>query len=773
MSRFFPRLAGVLLLLGTIAPARAAVVYVGAGCDFTDLQQAIDAAPASGNEIRLAKSLTNQHVNIDGKSLSVIGGFESCSAQMPNPALLHTISAGSHTDDSVITIRGAVEVVLQNLVISDGKESSGGYGGGIDFIGRGSLVLSHVGVQNNRAGHGAGINVDPDGITSLTLKEGSYVYNNTATYSGAGIRLEGQSRLYMIDGTSSINGNSTTGTSDGHGGGLQIVGPARADIGSGVISGNSSMYGGGIAVESKGVVRLFSTVSGKAANVTYNTASKTGGGIYLDGTGSPPPNSAVCGFGYDISRNAAQEGAAIYADSGGGYGAYVLLTQADTNSSSYCGPEPATLLGAVDCALDQPCNRMDANVTRTAGGEHTDGAVVLVQSDRIVQMERVRISGSNAGYAVRTFSNSGNFAAHEARDCLFEGNTLDHELIHGQDNGAWRMRRCTIAGNTLGGGSVISVDGPLALVESLNFQPGKTLLDNRVGSLLVRNVMSNEIGSIGGARADIVAVTDPRFKNPAAHNYRLAPDSPAVDFAAVPTSESLPNVDMDGRPRKVDLPVTNLGGPLDLGPYELQSLATFPPDESFDTVIPPALPDGWEVWSTGIGASTFRTVPADGANLMSNAIYTEDSPILNEKLLYSPWFNVISKGRLSFRQRVDMEPRDGVALDIVIGAGQTAGQDIITAGGHFVSEPYNGGMAAPNPLGDRLAWTGTTPDFRQVIVDLPPSADGQSVRLRWHMGTNSGVGGGGYWLDDVHVDLDTRVTDRLFCDAFDGIACDP
>jgi len=54
-----------------------------------------------------------------------------------------------------------------------------------------------------------------------------------------------------------------------------------------------------------------------------------------------------------------------------------------------------------------------------------------------------------------------------------------------------------------------------------------------------------------------------------------------------------------------------------------------------------------------------------------------------------------------------------------------------------------------NPIGNRQAWTGTSPGFVTTIVRLPPAANGQNIQLRWRLGTDYGQEAAGWSIDSV------------------------
>jgi hypothetical protein len=125
--------------------------------------------------------------------------------------------------------------------------------------------------------------------------------------------------------------------------------------------------------------------------------------------------------------------------------------------------------------------------------------------------------------------------------------------------------------------------------------------------------------------------------------------------------------------------------------------------------------------------------------------------------------------KLSFRNWYDLETTflrnrlyDGAVLEIRIGTGDW--QDIIAAGGTFISGGYDGMIdgCCQNPLAGRFGWSGrsgvnATAEFITSSIKLPPAAAGQQVQLRWRVGSDIGGFREGQYIDDV------LVTDGFIC----------
>ncbi len=178
--------------------------------------------------------------------------------------------------------------------------------------------------------------------------------------------------------------------------------------------------------------------------------------------------------------------------------------------------------------------------------------------------------------------------------------------------------------------------------------------------------------------------------------------------------------------------------------------------ENFDSVGAPNLPSGWTTTvESGGGAFTTSNQAADTA---PNSAFAPNANVTGASSLVSPLIAVNSQiATVSFRHRYLVEtPFDGGVLEISIGGGGF--QDIIAAGGSFTEGGYDGTLSAgngSNPLSGRPAWTGNRSSFFTTTVQLPPSANGQNVQLRWRLGTDSNTGTDfgyiGWYIDSVNV----------------------
>lgn len=173
--------------------------------------------------------------------------------------------------------------------------------------------------------------------------------------------------------------------------------------------------------------------------------------------------------------------------------------------------------------------------------------------------------------------------------------------------------------------------------------------------------------------------------------------------------------------------------------------------QNFDGVTAPALPSGWSAALSGVGVlwATETTLWASSPN----SVFAPDVGDIGENQLISPSIPVnAANAQLSFDHYYDLEEGyDGGVLEISINGGGFT--DILTAGGSFVANGYNDVISGDygNALGNRSAWTGFSAGFVTTTVNLPPAAAGQSVRLRWYLGTDESVGADGWYVDKVQI----------------------
>jgi hypothetical protein len=544
-----------------VQPAAAFNVYkvdkdcVASGA-YATIQEALDIAALSFGTDYVW--ISNNHAYpetlfISDQDVIIEGGFTDCNDNDIGPADRSYISGLDSGISPVLTIAGNSHVYLSNLSIAQ-ADNSIFEGGGIRFTGQGSLTLSATDVQDNKASRGAGIYFSPQGgPATLTLLDGTDIYNNTASDSGGGIYLAGQARLFVQSLDTAVGGNRAVN----YGGGIDIHGPARADIGSpglsnSVVNANDAQDGGGIAVRAGAVLRVFAHDSLHPSNIAGNTAVLYGGGLYVEGD--------VCLFNPAIFDNDALQGAAIFQTGAGGV---YFNAGFPTRLGSQCGPESVAALGGeADACADIFCNSVSDNMAQS-GYAGLYGAIIYAQGGDLIA-SRLQLQYNVAGSAIQSAA-----VTTAISTSLVTDNFVSDALVNvdASASATASFTGSTFAHNTIDGAYVFKFahGAAASMTRDIIAQPSR-LSASTTGPLVVNYTMSNDISTLPHNANPTVVANDPLFADAAIGDYHLRAASPAVDFAP-----AAGGIDLDSMPRDVDLPQeANKYGPTDLGAYELQ-----------------------------------------------------------------------------------------------------------------------------------------------------------------------------------------------------------
>lgn len=173
--------------------------------------------------------------------------------------------------------------------------------------------------------------------------------------------------------------------------------------------------------------------------------------------------------------------------------------------------------------------------------------------------------------------------------------------------------------------------------------------------------------------------------------------------------------------------------------------------QNFDTVTPPALPPGWTA-ANASGPAPLWVTSSVTPDTPPNCAFVDDPNVVSDKRLDTPPITLTtSQAQLTFRNSYNLENGfDGGVLEISINGAPF--QDILSAGGSFVTGGYNGTLSTccGNPIGGRQAWTGNSGGYITTTVNLPGSGT-RTVVLRFRMGSDSSVAGVGWRIDTLVV----------------------
>jgi predicted outer membrane repeat protein len=675
------------------APAAHAATYIvgiGAGCNRSDIQTALDDAIANApSTVRITRSATwspQTGLKLAGTSpgietITIEGGYATCDAVGD---YANTTISGADTTDPVLAISGSLDVELRYLTIRDGNNNhvNSSFGGGIYAQGIRNLTLQNTTIQSNRAKYGGGIYADRirslilhnttiqynhadfgGGIyfsspspeeSTLDLEENVLIQNNVADTDGGGIYLR-SATLNMNSYGSILFGNTAD---NGYGGGLMIssdYASAIADISSngvgtlGPIYGNSARFGVGVAiVGAEAFTTTPSVAELRLGNTTIrgNSASTYGGAIYarsFEGGGNAVNiASAARLYHAEITGNIAPYGAAVFLD-----------RQAQA---------PANGAGA-RLEIDYPTSfgysgDYYSRITGNAGPAASNPSPIIMSIQGTVQIGSD--PANNAGTLVS--GNTGAFIG-GSDGCLFYVNNVqvtDNVSPAPIISGACQLievNDATIAGNSIGNVNVIAVDSDFVMTRSIVWQPGKTTIGAGTGGHAFDEIVTSESASVAATGALRVLQADPWFIDPAHGDYGLQAASPAVDYAVAINGDDR---DALGQTRDVDLPIkANTFGPRDVGALERQTLAPLVLDADFDFSdlrLWTRFNGEWDSTQNATGASGSGSWKFSGSNLSQSRV------TLGEQCVHLPGPGYYSLSGWGKRGGTTMAQRDYAIL---------------------------------------------------------------------------------------------------------------
>jgi len=117
--------------------------------------------------------------------------------------------------------------------------------------------------------------------------------------------------------------------------------------------------------------------------------------------------------------------------------------------------------------------------------------------------------------------------------------------------------------------------------------------------------------------------------------------------------------------------------------------------------------------------------------------------------------------QMTFRNNFDTEMSDGVFWDggvLEVSAPGISNGDFLDitdphVGGSIVSGGYTGEISgdANNPLAGRMAWSGSSGGYINTVIDLGPNLNGQTITLRFRMGSDEAVAAPGWHVDTISI----------------------
>ena len=184
--------------------------------------------------------------------------------------------------------------------------------------------------------------------------------------------------------------------------------------------------------------------------------------------------------------------------------------------------------------------------------------------------------------------------------------------------------------------------------------------------------------------------------------------------------------------------------------------------ENWDSVTAPALPPGWVASNPDPGDGTLWVTSTVTPESAPNDAFIPDQDGISDKVLDRMGVTVTSTSpMMSFRNNFNTEMSmgifwDGYVLEVSApGISGGAFLDITDShvGGSFVTGGYTGEIdsTAMNPLAGRMAWSGSSGGYIDTVINMGPNLAGQTVTLRFRMGTDEAVAAPGVRIDNISI----------------------
>lgn len=564
----------VLVPILIASPSTHAAIYtVGqagtpGGCTHTTVQAAVDSAAGQPgvHVIRVSKASSEysaQAIVITNTSVELYGGYADCASTVQiGRTRLDGTAAGFRP---VLTVRsvfgGASEVHIDGIELTGARNSTmgagPGIGGGIAALGgRTHVSVRNAWIHDNFASFGGGIAVAGGTVLSTHLDIGDNVQiEDNSADAGGGIHVF--KALLTLGGIDTVVRRNRAYI----GGGLYITGDsantqliASAEIVSGgqgadgIISQNTAtLSGGGIHSTYQAQILLYTTDPLRPVRIDHNSA-EYGAGVYLY-------NSYVAMWEGVIEANvAARWGAAIGADLNGLFYAIPHWAMSPSETTA--------------CAETVECNLIADNVALDSSAAPQAGAVAGLASGALVGLISTRLRGNFGNslfedFCVAQGCDPSNILV-TLTNTLIDQNAAVSRIAYLSSGTAFTCTLCTASAQA-SSTPLFDSRGSIELDQSIIWAPGRDIIGGHQPSALFAHDLLVHDASDFPAQVDI-RVGNPRFVESASGNFRLGPDSPALDSAA---SDHASIYDIDGNPRVVDIAgVDNGTGPLDLGAYE-------------------------------------------------------------------------------------------------------------------------------------------------------------------------------------------------------------
>ena len=518
------------------------------GCDFNNIQDAIDSIPFAGSGlVHIANNKTyNENLVIGDINISLIGGYSDCTAAgtpLIQPSNTKISVDGSNASIPVLRIGGSLlrsSINLKNISLKNGSSTNSLLGAGLTaFDADTEIMLENLDISNN-SGSGLAILGSGNGTTNTDMVMlNTVLSSNNVSLAGGGIYCVGDEASIVMGADSGLTFNQVT-SSNGKGGGAFISNGCSFSMYSAAMVSNQAKDGGG---------GLFA-----------------GNGARINLIGRQVCDGNTC-LGDDIRpiRFNANQGDSDSSDQGNG-GA-ILITGESTfanmsqfwidNNTAFHGGAISVQDGAQlylqrfaktcwNSHIDDKCNLFESNLASSSNGR--GGAIY--NDDGVLLLNQTHLENNRADFGTAVYANQsaatvidGSILNHNGNDGI---NYQDQYVINASGGADFLIIHSTIADNHATNSVLgISSSSQMTVKNSIihDSSTGKILNTNNPGISEFDCVMVHDIGTIDGFS---IFVDNPRFKDRFDRNYHInASTSPAVDLCS--SSSGADDIDTDLR----------------------------------------------------------------------------------------------------------------------------------------------------------------------------------------------------------------------------------
>src|SRR4029077_7895419 len=135
---------------------------------------------------------------------------------------------------------------------------------------------------------------------------------------------------------------------------------------------------------------------------------------------------------------------------------------------------------------------------------------------------------------------------------------------------------------------------------------------------------------------------------------------------------------------------------------------------------------------------------------------------ISDKVLDSRPITINSaSAQMTFRNNFDTEFSDGIFWDggvLEVSSPNISGGNFVDVtdplvGGSIPTGGYTGEISgdASNPLAGRMAWSGNSNGYIDTVFNLGPNVNGQTITLRWRLGSDEAVAATGWRIDTISI----------------------